>query len=81
MKTNSNVSYQPLRITLAKKDLLISNVCLDLGLSTRTRAKLGKDEIVSLSTVVKLCVYLDVPIESVVEVILPSRESESSERV
>lgn len=74
------VNYKPLRITLVEKELLISNVCRDLGISTRTRAKLGKDEIVSLSSIVKLCVYLDVPIEQVVKVILPSRESESSER-
>ena len=64
-----NVSYKPLRHTLIEKGITISRLCADLDLSTAIRSKLNKDsDYVSLNTIEKICIYLDVPIESVVEI-------------
>lgn len=75
------VNYKPLRNTLKEKGLNVTNVCRELGMSPNTRTKLSKDsDYVSLSTAARLCEYLDIPIEKVVEVIRTDRASESSQR-
>lgn len=62
------LNYKPLRHTLINKELKITNVCRELDISPSIRTKLNQDQPVSLGTIVKLCNYLDVPIEKVVEV-------------
>lgn len=63
------VTYLPLRVTLAEKGVSISRMCEDLNISSTIRAKLNGDtDVVSLSTIAKICAYLNVPIEKVVAV-------------
>jgi len=63
------VSYNPLFKTLESKGISLYKMSKDLGLSTRTRSKFGKNENVSLDTLESICLYLDVPIEDVVEIV------------
>lgn len=65
-----DVSYKPLKITLVKLDSNITELCRNLNISTSIRAKLNNDTgYVALETIAKICVYLDVPIEEVVEIL------------
>ncbi|MBU5266241.1 helix-turn-helix transcriptional regulator [Virgibacillus proomii] len=50
-------------------DINITSLCRDLKISSTIRTKLTSDLPVSLRTIAKICRYLDVPIEDVVEVI------------
>jgi DNA-binding Xre family transcriptional regulator len=61
------ISYEPLFKTLEKKKMVISDM-RDLILNSRTIAKINRGEPVSLSTIEKICLYLDVRIEEVVEI-------------
>lgn len=62
------VSYKPLRHTLVEKELTITKLCNDLNIAPNIRTTLNNDTgYVSLSTVEKICKYLDVPIECVVK--------------
>ncbi len=63
------ISFDPLFNTLEEKGITLFELSAECGINTRTRAKFRKNENVSLETIVKICTYLDVPIESVVEVI------------
>ena len=70
MKDNVKVTYLPLRVNLTKRNILISNLGKELGLSSKIVSKLNSDsDYVSLKTLVKICRYLDIPIEEFVEVI------------
>lgn len=63
------LSYNPLFSTLNDKGVSLYKLCKDLNISSRTRSKFNKNENVSLETIGKICIYLDVPIEDVVEVV------------
>lgn len=63
------LSYKPLKHTLVEKGTNITRVCSELNMSTGTRNSLNTDKAVSLTTIEKICIYLDVPIEKVVEII------------
>ncbi|WP_309245505.1 helix-turn-helix domain-containing protein [Virgibacillus proomii] len=63
------ISYKPLRHLLVDMDINITSLCRDLKISSTIRTKLTSDLPVSLRTIAKICRYLDVPIEDVVEVI------------
>lgn len=65
------VSYKPLRITLIKKDLELKDLGVDNGgpLNKRTVSKLRHNQTMNLESIVKICQFLDVPIEEVVEVL------------
>jgi DNA-binding Xre family transcriptional regulator len=59
------ISYEPLLKTLKEKNMTISDlrgVCLD----SKTIAKFNKGGSLKLSTVERICQYLNVPIERVV---------------
>lgn len=59
------ISYEPLLKTLSERNMTISDlrgVCLD----GKTIAKFNKGESLKLSTVERICQYLNVPIEKVV---------------
>ena len=63
------ISYTPLFVALARRNLTI-NALKDAGIiSQATQAKLRKSERINLDSVAKICVYLGVPIEEVVEVV------------
>lgn len=63
------ISYTPLWVTLAKKNLKKTDLLSLIGISSSTLAKLSKDEEVSLSVIIKLCNALDCKIEEVLEVV------------
>ncbi|WP_079516571.1 helix-turn-helix domain-containing protein [Rossellomorea marisflavi] len=65
------ISYEPLRITLIKKKMKMSDLESIKGgpLNARTVAKLRKDQTMNIDSIDKVCIYLDVPIEEVVEII------------
>lgn len=62
------ISYDPLFKTLNKKGVSLYRLAKDIGMSSPTRAKFNKSEPVSLDTIIKICKYLNVPIQDVVEV-------------
>ncbi len=63
------ISYDPLFKTIENKGISLYSIEQALGMSPRVTAKFRKNENVSLETLSKICDYLDVPIEDVVEVI------------
>lgn len=65
----SYVSFRPLRVTIAKKGLKMTHLA-DKGLFSRsTMVVMNRDDYVSMEVVARICRYLDVPIEEVVEVV------------
>lgn len=71
----SYVSYKPLLKTLVDKDLSLSEFQKKGLMSSRTQAKIKKNEPITLSTIISICHFLEVPIEQVVEV-LPKDKSD-----
>lgn len=71
------ISYNPLKITLVHKNLKISDLETVKGgpLNSRTVSKLRHDQTVNIDTIAKICMFLDVPIEEVVEVIRDAKGS------
>jgi DNA-binding Xre family transcriptional regulator len=65
---NYNINYNPLKETLKEKNITLTKMMKDLGASTRTRAKINQNEAVNLNTVGKMCAYLSVSINHVVEI-------------
>lgn len=62
------INYAPLFRTLDHQNLKLIDVERKLGLSSSTTSKFRKGEAVSLTTIEKICILLDVPIEEVVEI-------------
>lgn len=63
------ISYIPLWVTLAKRNLKKTDLLNLIGISSSTLAKLSKNEEVSLSVIIKICNALDCKIEEVIEVV------------
>lgn len=61
------ISYKPLKDYMYYNDILVSDL-VKAGINSRTMANIGKGEYVSLKTIVKICLILDIPIEQVVEI-------------
>ena len=59
------IDFSPLHQTLKEKEMVMSEF-RDKLLSSRTLAKINRNEDVNLSTIEKICLFLDVPIEKVV---------------
>lgn len=66
------VSYNPLWHTLINKGMKKLELCRDVGISTSTLAKLGKNEFVALKVLNDICLKLDCKIEDVVEILSES---------
>ena len=64
---SSKISYKPLFKTISERYILLTDIARALEFSSATVAKFDKNELVSLGTIVKICDYLDVPIEKVVQ--------------
>lgn len=64
------ISYKPLKLTLVRKDMKMSDLETIKGgpLNTRTVSKLRNNQTMNLESVAKICMFLDVPIEEVVEI-------------
>lgn len=65
------ISYKPLKLTLVHKEMSITDLDTRKGgpLNTRTVQKLRDNQTMNLDSIVSICMFLDVPIEAVVEVI------------
>ena len=63
------ISYRPLHITLAAKEIKKTKMAEDLHISGPTLAKFAKNEYVRLDLLEKICKYLNCKIEEVVEVV------------
>lgn len=76
------ISYKPLKLTLVRKDMKLTDLETAKGgpINSRTVSKLRNDQTMNLESIAKICRFLDVPIEEVVEVKLP-REAEKSTKV
>ena len=68
MKGQPMISFDPLWKTLESKNIGKMELRSQIGISKATFAKLGKNESVTLETVDKICMALDVSISDVVEI-------------
>jgi DNA (cytosine-5)-methyltransferase 1 len=59
------IDFSPLRETLIEKNMVISDM-RDKVLHPKTIAAINRDGDVNLSTIEKICLFLNVPIERVV---------------
>ncbi|MDR7001621.1 helix-turn-helix transcriptional regulator [Neobacillus niacini] len=62
------IDFSPLHKTLEEKNMVISDM-RDKILHPKTIAAINKNKDVNLSTIEKICLFLDVPIEKVVRFI------------
>lgn len=65
------ISYDRLWIYLLKSDIKASALTKELGISSATLARMKRNEPVSLSVIDRICMELDCPIETVVEIKRP----------
>ena len=63
------ISYDPLLDFLHFNKKNITDIGKELGLSPRTLAKFRKGEPLSLTTIERICLFYDLRIEEVVEII------------
>ncbi len=64
-----NISYEPLWNLLKSRNMKKKYLKKTSGISSNIVARMGKDEGVSLETIVKICAALDCKIEEMVEII------------
>lgn len=62
------ISYDPLFSTLEEKNIKLITLITDLKFSKTTGAKFRKNDSVQLTTIEKICHYLDCPVEKVVRI-------------
>lgn len=64
------ISFEPLKVTLKEKNMKISHLRSDKGgfLSTDAVTKINKNENVEISTIEKICLNLDIPVEKVIKI-------------
>ncbi|MDD3477422.1 MAG: Fic family protein [Candidatus Izemoplasmatales bacterium] len=62
-----SVNYKGLFQQLEKKEITLSGICDDLGISSATRAKFKKGEYVSLQTIESICKYLNVNLNEILQ--------------
>ena len=68
------ISYKPLKITLAEKEISRKELARACGISTMTMARIDKGEQIGLNILDKVCQYLQVPLDKVVEIKLENPE-------
>lgn len=62
------ITYTPLFKTLSEKNVQLIDLVRECKLSPATVAKFKKNESVTLETIGRVCCYLSVPIEKVVQI-------------
>jgi len=62
------ISYDPLWKLLIDKKMNKLDLCKEVGISTATLAKMGKDEYVALKVLEKICCSLQCHIEDVISI-------------
>ena len=63
------ISYRPLHITLAAKEIKKTKMAEDIGLTSTTLVKFAKNEPIKFDVLEKICKYLDCQVEEVIEYI------------
>lgn len=61
------ISYKPLLLTLIKKDIKLTQLKEEIGVSSGTIAKINKNKDLSLRVIDDICNFLDCEIEDVVK--------------
>ena len=69
------ISYKPLKITLAEKEISRKDLAKACNISTMTMARLDKGEQIGLNILDKVCQYLQVPLDKVVKIELENPEN------
>ena len=67
------VSYDPLWKTLIDKKMKKLDLCGEVGISTSTLAKMGKNEFVSMESLMKICSTLNCNVGDIMD-FLPESE-------
>lgn len=62
------ISYKPLKVTLAEKEISRKELAKACGISTMTMARIDKGEQIGLNILDKVCQHLQVPLNKVVEI-------------
>lgn len=68
------ISYKPLKVTLAEKEISRKELAKACNISTMTMARIDKGEQIGLNILDKVCQYLQVPLDKVVEIKLEKQE-------
>lgn len=68
------ISYDPLWKKLIDAKITKTNLAEKAGIARGTIIRMGKDEVVSLDVVLKICNYLDCGIEDVVAIVPSTSE-------
>lgn len=63
------ISYRKLWMKIAEKEMKRTDLKDEIGISSNTLAKLGKNEYISLEIIERICRGLDCDIEDVVEIV------------
>ncbi|SER88352.1 helix-turn-helix transcriptional regulator [Psychrobacillus sp. OK032] len=63
------VSYEKLRSLLESRGISFRTLRKEVGITSNVAANLNNDRPVSIERLAEICLYLDVPIEAVVEVL------------
>lgn len=63
------ISYKPLLHMLIDKNLKLTNVVKESGLSSNVVTKINNGESITLASVEKLCKYLNCRIQDIVEIL------------
>lgn len=69
------LNYNPLKKTLKEQGRVLSELREEIGLNPKTQAIINRNEPVNLATIYKICNYLNVPIEKVIEFELTSADN------
>lgn len=75
------VSYKRLFKLMIDKKIRKKDLCELAGISTSTMSKMGRDEIVSLEVIGRICQKLNCNIEDVLEILPDSPDSRTSRDV
>ena len=62
-------TFEPLRKILTERSISLRQLARDCQLSSNSTVALNNDHSVRLEVIIAICVYLDVPIEEVIEIV------------
>ena len=80
MKVRMRISYRPLWILLAEREMSKKDLREISGISTATLAKLGKGENLTPDVLLKICESLNCNIKEIVETVLIDDEEKQTEQ-
>lgn len=62
------IDYTPLLVFLVENKKKVTELKIDLGISSSTVAKINKNEYLSLQIIESICLHYNIPIEQVVRI-------------